>query len=100
MGLFSRRKKKNQNEEILKIAQHRLLKYVTARDENGSEVVLGKGGRINVKDGVLYVTCEGKDVFSCDAETMEFGELLSHEGVRIVGYDSDGNKKSVVCNFH
>ncbi len=99
MSIFKRRKK-NQNSEILAIASHRLLKYVSSRDENGSEIILGKDGRINVKDGILYVTCEGKDVFCCDTETMEFGELLSREGVRIVGIDKDGVKRSVVCKYY
>lgn len=97
---FKRNKKKNQNEEIIKIASHRLLKYVSARDENGCEIILGKGGRIHIKDGTLYVTCEGVDVFSCDADTMEFGELLSREGVRIAGYNENGEKKSVICKYY
>ena len=97
---FRKKAKKNQNQQIIDIASHRLLKYVSSRDENGSEIILGKDGRINIKDGVLYVTCEGVDVFSCDAQTMEFGELLSHEGVRIVGIDDNGEKKSVVCKYY
>lgn len=97
---FRKKAKKHQNQQIIDIASHRLLKYVSSRDENGSEIILGKDGRINIKDGVLYVTCEGVDVFSCDAQTMEFGELLSHEGVRIVGIDDNGEKKSVVCKYY
>lgn len=100
MGLFNRKSKKNQNRQIIEIAIHRLLKYVSSRDENGNEIILGRDGRINIKNGRLYVTCDGIDVFSCDTETMEFGELLSHEGVRIVGIDSDGRKKSVVCKYY
>ena len=97
---FFKKKNQYQNQQIIDIACHRLLKYVSSRDENGSEIILGKDGRINIKDGICYVTCEGVDVFSCDAQTMEFGELLSREGVRIVGVDADGKKKSVVCKYY
>ena len=53
---FFKKKNQYQNQQIIDIACHRLLKYVSSRDENGSEIILGKDGRINIKDGICYAT--------------------------------------------
>lgn len=98
MGLF-RKTPKIKNRAVLDHAKHRLLKYVIARDAAGCEVVLGRSGRINVQDRELIISCEGRDVFRCDVEQMEIGELLSRDGVRIMTTDAQGEPQSVVCYF-
>ena len=75
MSLF-RKTPKIKNRAVLDHAKHRLLKYVIARDAAGCEVVLGRSGRINVQDRELIISCEGRDVFRCDVEQMEIGEMF------------------------
>ena len=48
---------------------------------------------------MFRTSCEGRDVFRCDVEQMEIGELLSRDGVRIMTTDAQGEPQSVVCYF-
>ena len=80
------------------------LAYVTERlpDEFGSvtERVLGKVGRINAHDGVINVMCNGKDVFTCDSDTAECGELMSLAGVIVKGIDRESGQRRTIVAYY
>ena len=98
MGLFHK-KPKPKNPQLLKFINHRPIKYVASRDENGVEVVLGKNGRINVYEDSIVISCEGKEVFRCNLLECEAGELMSRDGVRIDAVGEDGVKRAVTAYY-
>ncbi len=68
-----------------KIALHR-LRYVTEMTENG-DVVIGKDGGINIRNGEFIVTSSKETVFRAEVDEMKAYELLSLEGAVCEGND-------------
>ncbi len=83
-NIFSKFFAKNENSVIHrremaeKIALHR-LRYVTEMTENG-DVVIGKDGGINIRNGEFIVTSDKEVVFRANVDEMKAYELLSLEG--------------------
>ena len=98
MGLFKRRRK-FKNPEVMEHLRSRAIKYVSTRDEQGNETVLGHSGTISIKDDELIVFSEGKDVFRCNAYDAEVGELMSRDGVRLSYIDENGVKHAVTASY-
>jgi hypothetical protein len=77
----------------------KMLKYVTERYETG-DVVLCKDAYICVKAGYVFVNSETASIFKCRDESVQSGELMSHDGVIFTGYDEiQGKERSIVCYF-
>ena len=77
----------------------KILKYVTERLETG-DVVLCKDAYICVKAGWVFVNSETESIFKCADDTVQSGELRSHDGVIFTGYDEiKGKERSIVCYF-
>ncbi len=98
MGLF-KKKKKIENPELLSRINSRAIKYVTTRNEDGTEYVLGHSGSINIKGDELICFSEGKDVFRCNVYDAKLGELLSKDGVRLSMTRDDGTEYSVIAYY-
>ena len=98
MGLF-KRKKKLENPEVLARINARAIKYVTTRDENNVEYVLGHSGSINIKGEELICFSEGRDVFRCNIYDAKVGELLSKDGVRLAKKNEDGSEYAVIAYY-
>lgn len=98
MGLF-KRKRKLKNAEFVVSLQFRPIKYITTRDENGVECVLGRRGSINIRNDEIIVSNEQSAVFRCNVFEADIGELLSKNGVRISGINSDGKHMSLIAHF-
>lgn len=98
MGLF-KKKKKIENPELLSRINSRAIKYVTTRNEDGTEYVLGHSGSINIKGDELICFSEGKDVFRCNVYDAKLGELLSKDGVRLSMTRDDGSEYSVIAYY-
>ena len=98
MGLF-KMKKKLENPEVVALINSRAIKYVTTRNEEGTEYVLGHSGSINIKGEDLIVFSEGKDVFRCNVYDAKVGELLSKDGVRLSMKKEDGSEYSVIAYY-
>ena len=98
MGLFKKRKKL-ENPELLSRINSRAIKYVTTRNEDGTEYVLGHSGSINVKGEELICFSEGKDVFRCNVYDVKMGELLSKDGVRLSMTRDDGSEYSIIAYY-
>ena len=77
----------------------KLLKYVTERLETG-DVVLARDAYICVSAGFVFVNNEEKSIFKCRDEAVQCGELMSHDGVILTGFDEISEKeRSIVCYF-
>ena len=98
MGIFKRRRKLK-NPEVIEQIRSRAIKYVSTRDENGTEIILGHSGSISVKDDELIVFSEGRDVFRCNVYDAEVGELMSKDGVRLSYVDEQGEKHEVTAYY-
>lgn len=98
MGLFKKRKRID-NPEVLSRINKRAIKYVTTRNEDGTEYVLGHSGSINIKGEELICFSEGRDVFRCSVYDLKVGELLSKDGVRLSKTLDDGSKYSVIAYY-
>lgn len=104
MGFFSRRREQAAQSELQQKLDGRAIRYAARRtlDKNGSpvEIILGKNGAINAKNGVIIVMCNAKEVFRCDAETAECSELMSLNGAVIKGINAaTGEPETVVAYY-
>lgn len=104
MDIFSRKKRIEKTEltTLLNKITSQRLKCVTKRDlETYIESVVGKDdGGINVVNDCLVVMSGGKEVFRGEISKLKIGELLSLEGVSIVGPDYyTGEKVSIVAYY-
>ncbi len=78
------------------------LKYITERDENNMDVVIGKGGSIHVREsGELIVYSGGSEILFCaDVDKISCSELMSLDGVIIEGYDKTKQKqRKIVAHY-
>lgn len=77
-----------------------IVKYVTERRDDGEDVV-GRGGNISIRDGVLLLFTSGEVLFRADIETLEIAELLSGDGVILTApnIEEDGRVRSLVVHF-
>lgn len=93
MGLF--RKKKNDN-EILKIFDGRMVKYVTKRvllpDGTVNHDIVGKGGRIIFLDDMIKIFVGEKDIFIGDIGAVQCNMLLSGDGATVKGTNKLSNE--------
>lgn len=98
MGWFSR--KKNAVPEGLNRLDGKLITYAVRREPDG-EVVIGKDGRICAATEMLELRFSDSSVpFACPVSTMQFGELMSRNGVLITGDDQiTGRRVSVVAYY-
>ncbi len=78
----------------------KLISYAVRRDPEG-EVVIGKDGRICAATEKLELRfLNGTVPFACPISTMQFGDLMSHNGVIITGDDEvTGTRISVVAYY-
>ncbi len=79
-GLFGSGKKKKENLSRTSALHGKVIRYV-AEQKNGSEVVLGRGGSISVRDGMLIVFSSHEIIFRSECAETEVGYLLSGDGV-------------------
>ena len=104
MGFFSRRREQAAESELQQKLNGRAIRYAARRqlDENGSpvEIILGKNGAINVKNGEIVVMCNAKEVFRCDAETAECSELMSLNGAVIKGVNTVTGEPDTVVAYY
>ena len=98
MGLFSRKKKTAP--QGLERIDGKLISYAVRREVDG-EVVIGKDGRICAATDVVELRfSDGSVPFSCPADTLEFGTLMSNNGVLLNGVDTvTGRRVSVVAYY-
>ena len=104
MRLFGKGKARREQEELLDRLCEKAIKYVARRQikEDGSteEAVLGKGGRISRRNGVLMVDSGAGEVFRCPLEAASWAELLSRDGAVIKGINQHTGKEDTVVAYY
>lgn len=81
-----------------KISRHS-LRYTAEQTENG-DVILGKEGGINIRNGELIVTSSKEVVFRAEIDKMKAYELMSLEGAVLEGYDIEHSKYRTVTVYY
>ena len=98
MGLFSR-KKKNRPQGLDRI-DGKMISYAVRREPDG-ETVIGKDGRIcAATEQVELRFADGSIPFSCPASSLEFGTLMSNNGVLMTGDDSVTERRVTVVAYY
>lgn len=104
MTLFGKRKARREREDLLRILSEKAIRYVARRqikpDGSTEEVVLGKGGRISCRNGVLMVDTGQGEVFRCPAEEASWAELLSRDGAVIKGVNAHTGEEDTVVAYY
>ncbi len=78
----------------------KLITYAVRREESG-EIVIGKDGRICAATEELELRfSDGSVPFACPLASMEYGELMSHNGVLITGEDTITGKRVTVVAYY
>ena len=73
---------------------------VTELGENGDEKIIAKSGCVNfTADDHVTIISDGTETFRCTVESVRASLLMSGNGVRIEGYDDEGNKHKVIGIF-
>jgi len=104
---FMKKLIKNNNEnsksfriEMAKHLDKRHVKYVTERIDD-TDIIIGRDGGINVRDGELMVLSSLDIVFRAKVTELKASELLSLEGVILTGPDLEhGGKERTVIAYY
>ena len=108
MGLFDRifGRKKNTDSRAYKREQAErlsgmLIKYVTERDENCCDNVIGHGGNISVRNDELMVFASSDIIFRADVDSLNISYLMSGDGVILTGPNKvdGGREHSIIAHF-
>lgn len=103
MNIFKKKQKEDsvafRTEMAKKIAVHR-LRYVTER-EGETELVIGRDGGFNIRNGEFIVSADNHVVFRCNIKDMQASELLSKEGAILTAPDLEngGVTRTVVVYY-
>ncbi len=99
MGWFFRKQTVKQPPVIVAL-DGKLITYAVRREPTG-EVVIGKDGRICAATEQLELRfSNGSIPFACPLSTLEYGELMSRNGVLITGDDIiTGTRVTVVAYY-
>ena len=103
INIFKKKKPEDtvafRTEMAKKIAFHR-LRYVTER-EGETEIVIGRDGGFNIRNGEFIVSADNRVVFRCNIKDMQASELLSKEGAILTAPDLEngGTVRTVVVYY-
>lgn len=108
MGIFSKLFGKKNDEyspkfriEMAKKLDRKYIKYVTERDEDGTETILGKQGCIYTCEDLLRVVSTDGKIFEGRIVDLLMSELLSGDGVIIQGPDlmHEGKERKIIAYY-
>ena len=76
------------------------IKYVGERINN-EEIIIGREGGLNIRNGEFIVFASGIVVFRADIDEMSASELMSGDGVILTAHDLEhgGEYRSVVAYY-
>lgn len=78
----------------------KLITYAVRREANG-EIVIGKDGRICVNNEQLELRFQNGTIpFACSLPSLEYGDLMSRNGVLITGEDTVTGKRATVVAYY
>ena len=100
MVRFFQKRKNDKQPSALIALDGKLITYAVRREETG-EIVIGKDGRICAATDELELRFSNGSVpFACPFSSMEYGELMSRNGVLITGDDAVTGKRTTVVAYY
>lgn len=99
MGLFKKKKEKDDNTALLRRLDKRAITSFAERDpQTYRETILGRQGAFSVAEDELIISCENKILFRHPIKEIKAGELMNLSGIclnvgqkRYVAYYTDGS---------
>lgn len=99
MGLFKKKKEKDENAALLRKLDKRGITSFSERDpQTYRETILGRQGAFSVAEDELIISCENKILFRHPIKEIKAGELMNLSGIclnvgqkRYVAYYTDGS---------
>lgn len=100
MGLFKKRKEKDENLALLRKLDQRGVSILSERDPaTYQEKILGRNGAFSItEEQELVISCENKILFRYPLKEIKGGELMNLSGIclnvgnrRFVAYYTDGS---------
>lgn len=107
MSWFEARRQKKavaQTHALLGRLDGREIQYAARRDRDKqggpAETVLGKGGRVWLHGDEVRVSSRTADLFCCDMDRVDAGELMSGDGLVLKGVNTlTGREETVVAYY-
>jgi hypothetical protein len=75
------------------------IRYVTEK-QNDVDVVIGREGGFNIREGDLLVYASSKVVFRAEIDELQIWELLSKDGVVLTGFDKETGRERTVIAYY
>lgn len=75
------------------------IRYVSEK-KNDVDVVIGREGGFNIREGDLLVYASAKVVFRAEIDNLQIWELLSKDGVVLTGYDKETQCERTVIAYY
>jgi hypothetical protein len=99
MGLFKKKKEKDENAALLRKLDKRGITSFAERDpQTYRETILGREGAFSVAEDELIISCENKILFRHPIKEIKAGELMNLSGIclnvgekRYIAYYTDGS---------
>ena len=92
--------KKREQPSPFEALDGKLITYAVRREPNG-EIVIGKDGRICVDNEQSELRFQNGSIpFSCAVSSLEYGDLMSRNGVLITGEDTVTGKRVTVVAYY
>ena len=99
MGLFKKKKEKDDNAALLRRLDKRGITSFSERDpKTYQERILGRSGAFSVAEDELIISCENKILFRHPIKEIKAGELMNLSGIclnvgekRYIAYYTDGS---------
>lgn len=102
--MFGRKKKKSKDSmpiEAIRALNYKRIQYASMRDpDTYKEIRLGTDGALNIIGDKLHIVCSGESVFACALDELSAGELMSHDGIVLKGYDHASGEERTVTAFY
>lgn len=103
-SLFFRKNSKNDvNRRISEKLHNMPFKYISEKDENGTETIIARAGHINIEGENRELLCatEGvRTVFKLDISQMSIWEFMSLDGCVIDFFDLDTGKHRNITVYY
>lgn len=100
MAWFLKKRAKDKQPSAVIALDGKLITYAVRREETG-EIVIGKDGRICAATETMELRfSDGTIPFACPLGSMEYGELMSRNGVLITGDDTVTGKRVTVVAYY
>ncbi len=75
------------------------IRYVSEK-QNDVDVVIGREGGFNIREGDLLVYASSRVVFRAEIDELQIWELLSKDGVVLTGFDKETGRERTVIAYY